>query len=213
MAPVDTRSAGDFSCSAALRSARERQVPGGSAAWLECNYDELFLRVKAVVCPLARRFGHDPAAAEDLVQEVFLKVLLRMAGFRGESTLETWIYRIALNEAHDARRWHRRHCGREVRVGGARDAEPYQRGAIADRSPSPFEQAALRELQSRLAVAMAKLDPHCRQALILRVTAGLPYSSIAAILRVSVSTAKHRVFRARRQLRAVLYQSTMAPAR
>lgn len=141
------------------------------------------------------------------MQEVFLKVLLSIASFRGESTLETWIYRIALNEAHDARRWHRRHCGREVTTGGSRDSESCWLGTFADGSPSPFEQAALRELQSSVVVALARLDPPYRQALALRVTAGLPYTSIAAILRVPVSTAKHRVFRARRQLRTELRQS------
>src|SRR5581483_2094265 len=140
MAPLDTQSISNDSCSVPRHEVRFRPNWDEETAGLECSHEELLVRVKALVLPLSWRLGHDHAASEDLVQEVFLKVFLRIASFRGESTLETWIHRIAINEALDARRWYRRHCGREVNASANRDSEPYWHGIIADSSPSPFEQ-------------------------------------------------------------------------
>jgi hypothetical protein len=75
-----------------------------------------------------------------------------------------------------------------------------------DTGPSPFERAALGELQTAIIAVLARLDPRHRQALLLRTTSGLPYRTIADMLRVPVATAKHRIFRARQQLREELIQ-------
>jgi len=168
--------------------------------------EDLYARVREVVRPLSLRYGHDRAAAEDLAQDVFLKVFMRIASFRGESSLKTWIYRIAVNEAHDARRWHDRHCGREISTGVGPE-EAHWQGALVDTGPSPFERAALGELQTAIIAALARLDPRHRQALLLRATSGLPYRTIADMLHVPVATAKYRIFRARQELREELNHS------
>ena len=65
---------------------------------------------------LALRLLDDPSEASDVVQEVFLKCFRNVGNFRGQSTLKTWIYRITVNEAHNARRWFFRHRRREVEL-------------------------------------------------------------------------------------------------
>ena len=80
----------------------------------ECAYEELLTRFQQPVYTLALRLLNDPSEACDVVQEVFLKVFRNIGSFRGQSTLKTWVYRITVNEAHNARRWFFRHRRREV---------------------------------------------------------------------------------------------------
>ena len=68
-------------------------------------YEELLRRFQQPAYALALRLLGDPSEASDVVQEVFLKVFRNVGSFRGQSSLKTWIYRITVNEAHNARRW------------------------------------------------------------------------------------------------------------
>jgi RNA polymerase sigma-70 factor (ECF subfamily) len=81
-------------------------------------YEELTHVFQQPVYALAMRLLYDPSEASDVVQEVFLKVFRNIGSFRGKSTLRTWIYRITVNEAHNARRWFFRHRRREVELEG-----------------------------------------------------------------------------------------------
>ena len=82
----------------------------------ERGYEELISRFQQPVYTLALRLLNDQSEACDVVQEVFLKVFRNIGNFRGQSTLKTWIYRITVNEAHNARRWFFRHRRREVEL-------------------------------------------------------------------------------------------------
>ena len=83
-------------------------------------YEELIALFQQPVYALAMRLLDDPAESSDVVQEVFLKVFRNIGNFHGKSTLRTWIYRITVNEAHNARRWFFRHRRREVEL----DSDP-----------------------------------------------------------------------------------------
>ena len=80
----------------------------------EQAYETLLLRFQQPVYNLALRLLNDPSDASDVAQEVFLKVFRNVGHFRGQSSLKTWIFRIAINEAHNQRRWFFRHRHREV---------------------------------------------------------------------------------------------------
>src|SRR6201984_766250 len=99
---------------------------------------------------LVYRIVSDPADAADTTQEVFLKVFRRMKQFQGESSLKTWIYRIALHEAANRRRWWFRHKAQETPLDPIADGD-YQccgEERLADRAESPFEKFAHTEVRA-----------------------------------------------------------------
>jgi RNA polymerase sigma-70 factor (ECF subfamily) len=167
-------------------------------------YEELLTRFQQPVYTLALRLLNDQAEACDVVQEVFLKVFRNIGSFRGQSTLKTWIYRITVNEAHNARRWFFRHKRREVEL----DTEPEEarswKEVIPDRGRSPFEKAYDREQQVMIESALAKINPIFREAVVLRDIADLSYDEIAEVLHVSLGTVKSRILRGREALREQL---------
>ena len=90
--PLDSRSE-EFELIEGLRTGKEQA------------YEALIQRYQQPVYNLIFRLLNDPADANDVVQEVFLKVFRNVGSFRGQSSLKTWVYRIAVNEAHNHRRW------------------------------------------------------------------------------------------------------------
>src|SRR5215469_8094155 len=97
-------------------------------------YEELLARFQQPVYALAFRLLNDQSEAGDVVQEVFLKVFRNIGSFRGQSTLKTWIYRITVNEAHNARRWFFRHRRREVELDTDPDESRNWKETIPDRT-------------------------------------------------------------------------------
>ena len=76
---------------------------------VEEAYEALIQQYQQPIFNLTYRLVENPADTKDVVQEVFLKVFRHIGSFRGQSSLKTWIYRIAVNEAHNHRRWFTRH--------------------------------------------------------------------------------------------------------
>ena len=170
----------------------------------ERAYEELLTRFQQPVYVLAFRLLDDPSGAADVVQEVFLKVFRNIASFRGQSTLKTWIYRITVNEAHNARRWFFRHRRREVELDTNPDDTRDWKENIPDESRSPFEQAFGREQHVMVEAALEKINPIFREAVVLRDISDLSYEEIAEILGVSLGTVKSRILRGREALREEL---------
>jgi RNA polymerase sigma-70 factor, ECF subfamily len=170
-------------------------------------YEELLNRFQQPVYNLALRLLDDPAESSDVVQEVFLKVFRNIGAFRGQSSLKTWIYRITVNEAHNARRWFFRHRGREVELDANPDEARNWREVIPDSSVSPFDQAFEREQHSMIEAALQKISPVFREAVVLRDITDLSYEEIADILGVSLGTVKSRILRGREALRVELVGS------
>ena len=170
----------------------------------ERGYEELISRFQQPVYSLALRLLDDPSEACDVVQEVFLKVFRNIGSFRGQSSLKTWIYRITVNEAHNARRWFFRHRRREVEL----DTDPQEtrnwKEIIPDRSRSPYDVAADREQHTMIEGALEQINPIFREAVVLRDIADLAYEEIAEVLGVSLGTVKSRILRGREALREEL---------
>jgi RNA polymerase sigma-70 factor (ECF subfamily) len=169
----------------------------------ERAYEELLHRFQQPVYNLVYRLMNDPSDANDVVQEVFLKVFRNVDTFRSQSTLKTWIYRIAVNEAHNHRRWFSRH--RKQEVGLERDdREQGYRDTLSDPGRSPFDLAANQETHEMIESALEGLNPTFRTAVVLRDMEDLSYEEIADVLQIHLGTVKSRIMRGREALRSAL---------
>ncbi len=170
----------------------------------ESAYEQLLHRFQQPVYNLALRLLGDPSEASDVVQEVFLKVFRNVAGFRGQSSLKTWVYRITVNEAHNARRWFFRHRRSEVEL----DSDPREarnwKETIPDSSRSPFETVCDSEQHALIEAALKRINPIFRDAVVLRDISDLSYEEVAEVLGVSLGTVKSRILRGREALREEL---------
>ena len=169
----------------------------------EDAYEVLIQRYQQPVYNLVCRLLNDPADACDIVQEVFLKVFRNIGSFRGKSSLKTWIYRIAVNEAYNHRRWFSRHQRQEVALSAEEGTANYA-DTLADPGRTPFDQAADRETRALVEAALAKLNSKFRAAVVLRDIEDLSYEEIAAVLDISLGTVKSRILRGREALRKTL---------
>jgi len=169
----------------------------------EQAYETLILRYQQPVYNLIYRLMSDPSDAADVAQEVFLKIFRNIRSFRGNSSLKTWIYRIAVNEAYNHRRWFSRH--HKLEVGLAREENPrIYESAFADPGRSPFDLTSDHETRALVEDALAKVNPNFRAAVVLRDIEDLSYEEIAAVLEVSLGTVKSRILRGREALRKSL---------
>lgn len=152
----------------------------------------------------------DRADAADVTQEVFLKAFRGINGFRHGSSLKTWLYRIAVRESLNHRRWWHRHHRNEVSIDASlRENESMMQ--IQDLGATPFESLAARETQVAVHKALAQLPDSFRSAVILRDLEGLSYEEVAEVLETSVATVKTRILRGRRTLRTLLDSLLRAP--
>ena len=151
---------------------------------------------------LVYRVVNDPADAADTTQEVFLKVFRGMKHFHGESSLKTWIYRIALHEAANRRRWWFRHKAHETTIEPVEGEGDYAlQERLADPAESPFDNFAHGEVKSAVEQALHDVPEPFRTALILRDLEEMSYEEIAEVLQVSLGTVKSRITRGRQALR------------
>jgi RNA polymerase sigma-70 factor, ECF subfamily len=154
---------------------------------------------------LIYRIVNDPSDAADTTQEVFLKVFRGMKHFQGESSLKTWIYRIALHEASNRRRWWFRHKAQETSIDPVEAGEvEYSEERLVDPSDSPFEQFAQAEVRAVVEQALERVPEPYRTAIILRDLEEMSYDEIAEVLQISLGTVKSRITRGRGALRKKL---------
>ena len=163
--------------------------------------EQIVRRYERPVIRLIARITRDPALAEELAQDTFVKAFRSLGAFDPARRLSTWLFRIAHNTAIDALR-----RARPPVVPLAGSGEGDEPAAAA--SPDPVEQQALgRALES----AMAELRPEARAAVTLRYEEGLPFEEIGQILRMPEATARSHVHRARKELSRLLAQAGWAP--
>jgi RNA polymerase sigma-70 factor (ECF subfamily) len=167
-------------------------------------YEELLQRFQQPVYNIVFRLVSDSSDTADVVQEVFLKIFRSIGGFRGRSSLKTWVYRIAVNEAHNHRRWFSRKRGQETGLEDDQGEGVTYEQILPDQGPSPFEIAADQETRAAIEDALANVKPAFREALVLREIEGLTYEEIAEVLQVNINTIKTRIVRGRQSLREQL---------
>jgi RNA polymerase sigma-70 factor, ECF subfamily len=154
---------------------------------------------------LVYRILTDPADAADTTQEVFLKVYRGMKHFHGESSLKTWIYRIAVHEASNRRRWWFRHKAHETSIepldNEAQGSSLAAKETLVDERESPFDNMAHEEVRIRVEQELRKVPEPYRSTLILRDLEEMSYEEIAEITQVSLGTVKSRLTRGREALK------------
>jgi RNA polymerase sigma-70 factor (ECF subfamily) len=159
-------------------------------------FEALVRRYQARIIGLARSHSGNAADAEDLAQDVFVRVYRSLRQFRGNSLFRTWLYRIALNvvRTHHARR------GRQQGVWGDSGADDRAFDAMAG-EPSVEFTLVRREAIDR---ALDDLPADLREAVVLRDVHGLDYREIADVTGAPMGTVESRIFRARQRLRTAL---------
>ncbi|HEX5107550.1 MAG TPA: RNA polymerase sigma factor [Vicinamibacterales bacterium] len=158
-------------------------------------FEELYRTHAPRLYTLMLRMTGSEADAEDLLQEVFMQAHRKLAGFRGESSLGTWLYRMAVNQCLDFLR------GRQTRM--ARATGSYDDDEVAEpEAPAPVIPAAISRVD--LERAIARLPDGCRTAFVLHDVEGFAHQEVAAMLGISEGTSKSQVHKARFRLRSML---------
>jgi RNA polymerase sigma-70 factor, ECF subfamily len=161
-----------------------RAAACGDGLAMKAIYDEFSGRIYNLIS----YWLDDDIAAEDVLQIVFIKVFRGLVAFRHESSLSTWIYRIALNECNNhAKRRPHRHAPLEAVLGSDHELA---------KEPSPDERQALREKQEIVRQAVMTLPVKLRAVVVMRYNEGLSYDEIADVLGCSQGTVASRLNRA-----------------
>jgi len=168
-----------------------RRVQRGERA----AFDLLVLRYQHKVVKLVARLLRDPAEAEDVAQEAFVKAFRAIGSFRGDSAFYTWLYRIAVNTARNAM------ASRQRRpLDYQADLSESEQTAVESRmrhGDTPEAVALSDEIHRTVNRAVADLPEDLRTAILLREVEGLSYEEIAQAMDCPVGTVRSRIFRAR----------------
>jgi RNA polymerase sigma-70 factor (ECF subfamily) len=169
-------------------------------------YDLLVLKYQHKVVKLVMRYLRNPADAEDVAQEAFVKAYRALPQFRGDSAFYTWLYRIAINTAKNALAARERNpVSYEVDLQGNDDSTDMVSRLKDPETPEGL--ALTEEIRDTVNHAIGELPEDLRTAIVLRELEGMSYEEIAASMDCPVGTVRSRIFRAReaidRRLREV----------
>jgi RNA polymerase sigma-70 factor (ECF subfamily) len=159
-------------------------------------FETLYIQHAAVIYSLASRMAGSPDEGEDLLQEIFLQAYRKLGSFKGDASIGTWLYRLAVNHCLDFVRSRRAKMGR---ITDTLDAD----GA--------FEPIAQRETplaRIDLERAIERLPEGCREAFVLHDVEGFDHKEVARLLGIAEGTSKSQVFKARMKLRELLARRT-----
>jgi RNA polymerase sigma-70 factor, ECF subfamily len=180
----------------ALVKACQRGEPGA--------LDELIRATYADVYALCRRMLADPDEAADATQEVFVRVMRSVLGFRGESAFGTWLHRVTVNVCLTALRRRSRARAAGMIAGGTPFALPGDEIEMVTDGGTPEDRAVTADLAARSEVALAKLPEDARAVVVLRDVEGLSTREVAELLGVTESVVKVRLHRAHAKLRTMI---------
>jgi RNA polymerase sigma-70 factor, ECF subfamily len=159
-------------------------------------FDVLVLKYQHKVVKLVMRYVRNPAEAEDIAQDAFIKAYRALPQFRGDSAFYTWLYRIAINTAKNAVVARDRNPV-NFDLDLSDNEESYEmQGRLKD-SETPEALVLTDEIRTTVNAAIANLPDDLRTAIVLRELEGLSYEEIAATMDCPVGTVRSRIFRAR----------------
>ena len=166
-------------------------------------FDALVRRYQHKVVKLVLRYVRDPAEAEDIAQEAFIKAYRALPRFRGDSAFYTWLYRIAINTAKNVLA-SRGRSPIQYEVDRSDDDDNYDVVANLKDTATPEALALTEEIRSTVTAAIDALPEDLRTAIQLRELEGLSHEEIAAAMECPVGTVRSRIFRAREAIDARL---------
>jgi RNA polymerase sigma-70 factor (ECF subfamily) len=173
----------------------------------ESAFIEMMTRYREKIFGVTLALIRNRSDAEEITQDTFIRAHRALVNFRGDSSLATWLHRIAVNLARN-RYWYffrrRRHATLSLDCPLGDDNDATFTDLVASGAADPAHEAATGEFASLVDVCMEKLDPRHREILTLRSVLHRPYEEIAATLGINVGTVKSRIARARENLRAQL---------
>ena len=206
---------GDLASAIGMRTAvmtEARAAEAAVVAELQAGSEEAFTwlvtQYHSIVYGLVYRVLNDPSDATDTTQEVFLKVFRGIRRFNGQSSLKTWIYRIALHEASNRRRWWFRHQSKETSMEPVAPEMEFGEGGnsglrdtLVDGTESPFDSLMHAEVRTQVELALRDVPEPYRTTLVLRDLEELSYEEIAEVTATTLGTVKSRLTRGREALR------------
>jgi RNA polymerase sigma-70 factor (ECF subfamily) len=166
-----------------------QQIQSGEDA----AFDELMRRYKRPVVNFVHRLLGNAADADDVAQEVFVRVYRNLDTYRPKTKFSTWLFALARNAAIDRLRWRTRH-----------PAERIESAAQLAAPSGTADEVAAREVGEQIAAAVDKLPEDQRTALVLAEYHGLSYAEIAEVMHCSEKSVESRLYRAKQTLRASL---------
>ena len=166
-------------------------------------FEVLLGRYRIPLFNVVLRSVRDRGRAEEIYQDVWMRVVERAEDFRGDAKFSTWLYAIARNQCID----HQRKM--KFRSHASLDSTRAPDGAslgdrLADRAPSTERLAAARRMQERIAIAVQELPEEQREVFLLRQLQGMAFAEVAEVVGVSVPTAKSRMRYALERLKRAL---------
>lgn len=180
-------------------------------------FETLVARTLPRLLGFLRRLGADASSAEDLAQEVYLKVYRARAAWEPRARFTTYLFHLARNQFIDAYR-HRRSTPQGVSADapgeaapGGEEGAPSLSASLPGREAVPGQGVPAGDLRTALAEVLAGLEPGPREAFVLAHVCGLPYEQIAEVLGVPVGTVKSRVHHATRDVREGLRRRGLEP--
>ena len=159
-------------------------------------FDVLVSKYQRRLMRLVSRLVHDPAEAEDVVQETFIKAYRALRHFRGDAAFYTWLYRIGINTAKN----YLLTQGRRTPTSSdtdAEQAESFDDGNRLRDNNTPESVLASKQIAATVNAAMDVLPIELRTAIVLREIEGLSYEEISEIMACPIGTVRSRIFRAR----------------
>jgi RNA polymerase sigma-70 factor (ECF subfamily) len=173
----------------------------------EDAFVEMMDRYHGKIFGLAHNLLRNAADAEEIAQDTFIRAHRGLATFRGDSSLATWLYRIALNLSRN-RYWYFFRRRRQDSISLERPLNEETEGTfsdlIASDTHSPVQETVTQEFTELISTCMEKLDARHREILTMRNVLNLPYEEISRALGINVGTVKSRIARARENLRKLL---------
>jgi RNA polymerase sigma-70 factor (ECF subfamily) len=170
----------------------------------ESAFLEIMSRHQSRIFAAAMGLLHNHADAEEITQDTFVRAHKGLARFRGDSSLATWLHRIAVNLARN-RYWYFfrrcRHATLSLDVGLGDEGESKFSDLLSAAEPDPSQEHSRSEFIDAVEASMEKLEPSYRRILTMRSVLDQSYEEIAAALGINVGTVKSRIARARERLR------------
>ena len=170
--------------------------------------DELIVRYQHRLLRYLLYLTSNREMAEDLFQEVWMRVLVRGAQFNGQARFDTWLFTIARNLVIDQRRKRTMSSLDELFEVGDSDDKPMS-FEIADDEPTPFDRCANLEDRERIAAALLQMDTLYREVLVLRFHEELSLEEIATVTKAPLSTVKSRLYRGMAALKPKLERNRL----